>query len=99
MAHMYEPGGLRRVYLRGHSNILKRLLVHACGYNLGALMRSLTGTGTPRSLQGCRLEAVLALERLGNALMEALKWLLSARRGLRPGFRLSMQLEAGLHAA
>ncbi len=35
MAHMYETGGLRRVYLRGHNNILKRLLVHACGFNLG----------------------------------------------------------------
>ena len=27
-AHLYETGRLRRVYLRGHANILKRLLVH-----------------------------------------------------------------------
>ena len=35
-------------------NVLKRLLVSACGYSLGALMGSLTRVGTPRSLQGCR---------------------------------------------
>ena len=52
MAHMYATGGLRRVYLRRHGNIRKRLLIHACGYNLGVLMRAVTGIGTPRSLQG-----------------------------------------------
>jgi transposase len=58
-AHLYETGGLRRVHLRGHPNILKRLLVHVCGANLGLLMRQLTGVGTPRSLQG-RAAAVCA---------------------------------------
>ena len=33
-------------------NILKRLLVHASAFNLGVLMRSVTGIGTPRTLQG-----------------------------------------------
>ena len=51
-AHLYETGGMRRVYLRGHPNILKRLLVQVCGFNLGLLMRQLTSVGTPRSLQG-----------------------------------------------
>jgi transposase len=58
-AHLYETGGMRRVHLRGHANILKRLLVHASGFNLGLLMRTLTGIGTPRSLQG-RVAAALA---------------------------------------
>jgi len=40
------------VHVRGHPNILKRLLVHVCGFNLGLLLRQLTGIGTPRSLQG-----------------------------------------------
>ncbi|MBV9084461.1 MAG: transposase [Acidobacteriaceae bacterium] len=52
MAHLYETGRRRRVHLRGHSNILKRLLIHACGLNLGVLMRRLYGVGTPRGLQG-----------------------------------------------
>ena len=51
-AHLYETGRMRRVHLRGHPNILKRLLVQVCGVNLGLLMRHLTGVGTPRSLQG-----------------------------------------------
>ncbi len=52
LAHMYETGGMRRLHLRGRANIRKRLLVHACGFNLGVLMRSVTGIGTPRTLQG-----------------------------------------------
>ena len=58
-AHLYETGGMRRVYLRGHTNILKRLLIHTGGFNLGLLMRQLIGVGTPRGLQG-RLSAVMA---------------------------------------
>jgi transposase len=58
-AHLYETGGMRRVHLRGHTNIRKRLLIHASGFNLGLLMRHLIGVGTPRALQG-RLRAVLA---------------------------------------
>lgn len=51
-AHMYETGAMRRVYLRGHHNILKRVLLHASAMNLGLLMRTLFGVGTPRGLQG-----------------------------------------------
>lgn len=51
-AHLYETGGMRRTHLRGHANILKRLLVHVGGFNLGLFMRTRFGIGTPRSLQG-----------------------------------------------
>jgi transposase len=54
-AHVYDTGGLRRIYLRGHPNILKRLIVHAGAFNLGLLMRHVFGRGTPRGLQGRRL--------------------------------------------
>jgi transposase len=50
-AHMYETGGMRRTHLRGHENILKRLIVHAAGFNLGLLMYSVLGIGKPRRLQ------------------------------------------------
>ena len=53
-AHVYDTGGLRRVHLRGHLNILKRLIVHAGAFNLGLLMRRVFGRGTPRGLQGRR---------------------------------------------
>jgi hypothetical protein len=49
---------MRRVHLRGHANIRKRLLIHTAGFNLGLLMRQLIGVGTPRGLQG-RLVAAL----------------------------------------
>ena len=51
---MYNTGGLRRTHLRGHQNILKRLLIHAGAFNLGILMRQAFGRGTPRGLQGGR---------------------------------------------
>jgi hypothetical protein len=47
----YETGRMRRVHLRGHTNIRKRVL-HTAASNLGLLMRTLFGVGTPRSLQG-----------------------------------------------
>jgi transposase len=58
-AHVYETGGMRRTHLRGHQNIYKRLIVHTSGFNLGLLMRSVIGVGTPRSLQG-RAAALIA---------------------------------------
>jgi len=58
-AHLYDTGGMRRTHLCGHGNILKRLLVHVAACNLGLWMRTLTGIGTPRGLQG-RLAAVWA---------------------------------------
>jgi transposase len=63
-AHLYETGGMRRVHLRRHPNILKRLLVQVAAFNLGLVMRKLYGKGTPRGLQGYRLDLFLALLRL-----------------------------------
>ena len=60
-AHAYETGGMRRTHLRGHRNILKRLLIHLAGFNLSVLFRQLIGVGTPRSLQGRRLTALMVL--------------------------------------
>jgi transposase len=50
-AHLYRTGRMRRTHLRGHENILKRLLVHSGALNLGLLMRQALGVGTPRGLQ------------------------------------------------
>jgi transposase len=66
-AHLYETGRMRRVHLRGHTNILKRALLHTAALNLGLLMRRLCGVGTPRSLQGraaALLRCVWSLIRL-----------------------------------
>ena len=63
-AHLYDTGGMRRTHLRGHSNILKRLLIHAGAFNLGLLMRAILGVGTPRGLQDRADPAVAALLHL-----------------------------------
>jgi transposase len=68
MAHSYETGGLRRSHLRGHSNILKRVLIHVAAFNLGLVMRKLSGCGTPRGLQGRIRRLLAALLATGRAL-------------------------------
>jgi transposase len=68
-AHLYETGGLRRAHVRGHENVVKRLLVHAGAFNLGPWMRTLFGVGTPRSLQG-RMAALGALVSVVSALID-----------------------------
>ncbi len=67
-AHMYETGRMRRTHLRGQTNILKRLLIHASAFNLGRLLRQLVGLGTPRGLQGRAGLVLRALLRLYRAL-------------------------------
>jgi len=60
-AHMYETGAMRRLHLRGRTNILKRLVVHGAGFNLGLYMRSLIGVGKPRQLTLATLRSLLRL--------------------------------------
>ena len=66
-AHLYDTGGMRRTHLRGHTNILKRLLIHAGGFNLGLVMRHLIGSGTPRGLQDCLASVITTLSSLIGA--------------------------------
>jgi transposase len=82
-AHLYETGGMRRVHLRGHPNILKRLLIHAAGFNLGLVLRTAIGFGTPRGLQGA-LRALLGFLQWVRMAAEATVKHLVAFRRLRP---------------
>jgi hypothetical protein len=89
-AHVYDTGGLRRVHLRGHPNILKRLIVHAGAFNLGLLMRRVFGRGTPRGLQGRRQLSDLLWLAL-SSLVAAFQPTLTGRlaRGGTPSFALA----------
>jgi transposase len=51
-ALILDRGGMRRVWLRGRENVQKRYLIHVAGYNLGLIMRLLTGAGTPGEFCG-----------------------------------------------
>jgi len=73
-AHVYDTGGMRRTHLRGHENILKRLLVHAGAFNLGLLMRKAFGRGTPRGLQGRQVDSGV-LETVVAMLIESVSTL------------------------
>jgi transposase len=53
-AHCYETGGMRQVFVRGSDNVLKRVLVQAAAFNMGLLLRKLSGWGKPRQAQGRR---------------------------------------------
>ena len=52
---------MRRTHLREHPNILKRLLVHIAGFNLGLLMRRLIGRGTPKAYAELKAALLAAL--------------------------------------
>jgi transposase len=61
--HCYDRGGLRRLWVRGCENVTKRVLCCVAAFNLGILMRKLTGAGTPKALQGLQ-NALVWLFRL-----------------------------------
>jgi hypothetical protein len=67
-AHCYDTGGMRRTHLRKHHNILKRLLIHVAGANLGLLLRNLYSLGTPRGLQGLSVTFDFLVLLLASAL-------------------------------
>ena len=103
-AHLYATGGMRRVHLRGHDNILKRVLLQACGLNLGLLMRQLMGVGTPRGLQdrACALVDALrlALRRFWSllsrsAVLSSENW--TAPSWIRPMTPTHSHILLGLH--
>jgi len=76
-AHLYDTGGMRRTHLRGHTNILKRVQIHASGFNLGLIMRQLIGLGTPRGLQGRAavvIATLLVLLKVGRRRFAAIVW-------------------------
>jgi transposase len=86
-AHCYETGAMRRTHLRGHPNILKRLLIHAGAGNLALLMRHLHQAGTPRGLAGLAAlaeQVAAAVRRRLQAVVELLNHLTRPVRSAAP---------------
>jgi len=79
-AHLYESGGLRRSHVRGHENVLKRLLIHAGAFNLGLWMRTLCGVGTPRRLPGRAVALGAVITTLWAFIDDAITAIWSPRR-------------------
>ena len=82
---------MRRLYVRGSENVLKRVLVQAAAFNIGLLLRKLTGWGKPRQGTG-RLGSQFGTSMLAMLLAELHQgsdgWLQSlwahVEKGMRP---------------
>jgi transposase len=78
-AHCYETGAMRRMHVRGTDNVLKRVLVQAAAFNMGLLLRKLSGWGKPRGVQGrfnsiqALLSAIFAVQALYRAVSDSLR--------------------------
>ena len=57
-AHCYETGALRRVYLRGSEDVLKRELIHVGAFHRSLVFRQKLGAGTPRELRNQLAQAI-----------------------------------------
>ena len=82
-ALILDRGGMRRVWLRGRDNVQKRYLIHVAGYNLGLIMRLLTGRssfGCAARTSNCAWSATSSLERPPG--------LLARPARCRPGLRV-----------
>jgi len=60
-AHCYQTGAMRRVYLRGRENVLKRQLIHVGAFNLSLIFRETLGAGTPRELRNRRSRLIFVI--------------------------------------
>ncbi len=52
--HLLDDGGMRRTHLKGRVQVTKRYLIQAAAFNLGLILRKLTGFGTPKGWAGAR---------------------------------------------
>ena len=52
---------MRQVWVRGHENVRKRVLMQGTACNIRLLLRRQTGNGTPRSLQGRAVSTICRL--------------------------------------
>ncbi len=81
-AHCYDTGGMRRTHLKGHANILKRLLIHVAGFNLSLIMRQVFGLGTARGLQGLAARVLRAFGDLLECLRTPMESVWLVRRAV-----------------
>ena len=91
---------MRRLYVRGENNVFKRVLVQAAAFNIGLLLRTLSGWGKPRQPQG-RMNPLQALRFAVFAVYDACSavsdWLGRCRSQLfpeisaTPGWRVGLQ--------
>jgi transposase len=80
-AHQFETGAMRRLYVRGKTNVRKKLLLQAAACNLALILRTMVGAGTPRGFTDRLFAFLLVLRRAVCAESAAGKPAASVRRG------------------
>lgn len=92
-AHVCETGAMRRLHLRGQTNILKRYQTHVAAANLGIILRSFIGLGTPRGFQGRKTLLTQALLSFLSSMQRLIHSLLDHLGPLRPQRPLTQPLQ------
>jgi transposase len=59
-AHQFDTGGMNRLWVRGTSNVHKKVLLQAAACNLALLLRAWYGAGKPKAAHDQIEEAILA---------------------------------------
>ena len=75
-----ESGAMRRVRCRGKDNVAKRWVLHAAAQNLGLIMRTRFGFGTPRGLAAALAAVLAALSTVTADLVDLIGSMLDAVR-------------------
>jgi hypothetical protein len=79
---------MRRTYLRGRENILKRQLIHVSAFNLGLIFRGMLGAGTPRELNNRQSGLVFVFfcgyKSAGNSRRDRSAGLFRRQSGINP---------------
>ena len=60
-AHQFDTGGMHRLYVRGGSDVHKRLVLQAAACNLALRMRARLGAGKPKAASDCVNGVLLAI--------------------------------------
>jgi len=90
-AHVYDTGGMRRTHLCGHKNILKRLLIHAAGFNLSLIFRKAISIGKPRRLQDLPMAVQSAFGIPSKPCRRVLTWVPGITRTIIRAWRSSRE--------
>lgn len=73
--HVLDDGGMRRVWLKGREKIAKRYLIHTAAFNLGLILRKLTGHGTPRGwVDAARAAAAACADGVRTVALRSRLW-------------------------
>jgi transposase len=69
-AHQFDTGGMDRLYVRGLSNVHKKLLLQAAACNIALLLRSFYGVGKPRAAHDRVFQAISMFLAIMSALQD-----------------------------